>query len=208
MSTTSARGGASIVYRTPGKAASDSDVPSLLEKIKEEASRKRVVERQRGVATLQHTWRCARALSFGAYGYGAAGRSGAAASSSGAAKKKKKRRFKFTSPEGESTCPRGAKRPKICVFKAKGGLKASALHLGGLPDDPISEFEFSDDSSSEHDSDETGERSSIVVTGWTECLDCGRRVEVCGAQCPCNDTYEAAPTFSWEKDDEDDNKEN
>lgn len=203
MSTTPARGGASIVYQTPEEAASDSDLPSLLNKINKEASHKRVVERQRGVATFQRNWRCARALSVGADG--AAGRSGAAASSSGAANKKKKRRFKLTSPEGESTRSL-PKCPKICVFRAKEGLKASALHLGGLPDDPISEFKVSYDSSSEHDSDETGERSR-----WTKCPDCGGPVEVFGAQCPCDGTYEDAPESSCEKDDEDDeddNKEN
>ena len=207
MSTTPARGGASIVYETPKKAASDSDLVSLLKDIEQESKDRRAQERRRGVAKLQHHWRCARALSLGADG--AAGHSDAAAGSRGAAKTNNKRRFKFTSPEGESTRSLGCKRPKICEFKAKGELDESALHMGGLPDDPISDFEFSGDvSSSEYDSDETGERSSIVVTEWTECPDCGRRVEICGAQCPCDDTYEAAPTFPWEKDDDEEDKEN
>lgn len=202
MSSTLVRGGTSIVYETPKKAASDSDLVSLLKKIEQESKDRRAKERCRGVAKLQHHWRCARALSLGADG--AAGRSDAVASSRGAAKKNK-RRFKFTSPEGESTRSLGAKRPKMCKFKPKEELDESALHMGELSDDPISDFEFSGDESSEYDSNETGERSSIVVTEWTQCPDCGRRVEICGAQCPCDDTYEA---FPWEKYDDEKNKEN
>lgn len=205
MSTIPARGGASIAYETPKKAASDSDLVSLLKDIEQESKDRRGQERRRGVAKLQHHWRCARALSVESDG--AAGHSDAAASSRGAAKTNK-RRFKFTSPEGESTRSVGCKRPKICEFKAKGELDESALHMGGLPDDPISDFDFSDDESSEYDSDETGERSSIVVTERTECPECGRRVEICGAQCPCDDTYEAAPAFPWEKDAYEEDKEN
>ena len=202
MSSTLVRGGTSIVYETPKKAASESDLVSLLEEIEKETKDRRAKERRRELANLQHHWRCARALSLGTDG--GAGQSGAAASSHGAAKKNK-RRFKFTSPGGRSMRSLGAKRPKMCKFKAKEELDESAPHLGELPDDPISDFEFSGDESSEYDFNETGERPSIVVTEWTQCPDCGRRVEICGAQCPCDDTYEA---FPWEKDDDEKNKEN
>lgn len=202
MSTTLVRGGTSIVYETPKKAASDSDLVSLLKQIEQESKDRRAQERRRGVAKLQHHWRCARALSLGTDG--GLGQSGTAASFHGAAKKNK-RRFKFTSPGGQSMRSLGAKRPKICDSKAKERRDESASHLGELSDDPISDFEFSDESSSEYDSDKTGERSSIVVSEWTQCPDCGRRVEICGAQCPCDDTYEA---FPWEKDDDEKNKEN
>lgn len=205
MSTTPARGGAPIVYETPEKAASDSDLVSLLKHIEQESKGRRSQERRRGVAKLQHHWRCARALSVGADG--AAGRSGAAAGSHGAAKKK--RRFKLTSPEGESTLSLGRKRPKICEFKGK--LNASALHPGGLIDDPITESSSDESSSDESLSDDSS--SDYVSDGdesykWTKCANCERRVEISGAQCPCNDTYEAAPTFPWEKDDDEKDKEN
>ena len=120
---TPARSSASIVYKTPAKPASDSDLAHLLKDIDEESKGKRAQERRRGVAKLQHHWRCARALSVGADG--AAGRSDAASGSHGAAKTNKRPRFKFTSPEGESTRSLGPKRPKMWKFKPKEELDES-----------------------------------------------------------------------------------